>query len=80
MGTASNQWRAEFDKVTTAQNLADLINKEDRVSKASVEFSPAFTLEGSTSNVAVHNEFLATANADLGTGIVKITSMRATKG
>ena len=80
IGTASNQWRAEFDKVTTAQNLADLINKEDRVSKASVEFSPAFTLEGSTSNVAVHNEFLATANADLGTGIVKITSMRATKG
>ena len=80
MGTATNQWRADFDKVTTAQNLADLINKEDRVGKAAVEFSPAFTLEGSTSNVAVHNEFLATANADLGTGIVKITSMRATKG
>jgi len=80
MGTASNQWRADFDKITTAQNLADLINKEDRVGKAGVDFSPAFTLEGSTANVAVNNEFLATANADLGSGIVKITSMRPIKG
>jgi hypothetical protein len=80
MGTGTGQWRADFDSTTTAQNLADLINKEDRVSKAAVDFSPAFTLEGSTSNVAVHNEFLATANADLGTGVVKITSMRAVKG
>ena len=80
MGTETNQWRADFDSTTTAQNLADLINKEDRVGKAAVEFSPAFTLEGSTSNVAAHNEFLATANADLGTGIVKITSMRPVKG
>ena len=79
IGTASTQWRADFDKITTAQNLADLINKEDRVSKAAVEFSPAFTLEGSTSNVAVHNEFLATANADYGSGQVKVTSMRSTQ-
>ena len=79
IGTASNQWRADFDKITTAQNLADLINKEDRVSKAAVDFSPAFTLEGSTSNVAVHNEFLATANADYGSGHVKISSMRSTQ-
>ena len=78
-GTASNQWRDDFDPTTVAQNLADLINKEDRVSKATVEFSPAFTLEGSTSNVALHNEFLATANADLGTGVVKVTSMRPVK-
>jgi len=78
-GTSSTQWRADFDKITTAQNLADLINKEDRVSKAAVEFSPTFTLEGSTSNVGVHNEFLATANADYGSGQVKITSMRSTQ-
>ena len=64
---------------TVAQNLADLINKEDRVDKAAVEFSPAFTLEGSTSNVAVHNEFLASANSDYGTGVVKVTSMRPVK-
>ena len=35
-GTSTSQWRADFDSTTTAQNLADLINKEDRVSKASV--------------------------------------------
>ena len=79
VGTGTGQWRADFDMITTAQNLADLINKEDRVNKAAVEFAPAFTLEGSTSNVAVHNEFLATANADYGSGQVKITSMRSTQ-
>ena len=78
-GTGTNQWRDDFDATTVAQNFADLINKEDRVSKAAVEFAPAFTLEGSTSNVAVNNEFLASANADYGTGIVKLTSMRAVK-
>ena len=78
-GTATNQWRNDFDAITTAQNIADLINKEDRVSKAAVEFSPAFTLEGSTSNVAIHNEFLASANADYGSGKIKITSMRQVK-
>jgi len=79
IGTGTNQWRADFDKITTAQNLADLINKEDRIGKTAVDFSPAFTLEGSTDNVAVHNEFLATANSDYGTGIVKVSSMRATQ-
>lgn len=78
VGTGTGNWRADFDKITTAQNLADLINKEDRVSKTAVEFSPAFKLEGSTANVAVHNEFLATANSDYGSGKVKITSMRST--
>lgn len=79
-GTGATQWRDDFDSTTVAQNFADLINKEDRVSKAAVDFSPAFTLEGSTSNVAVHNEFLASANSDYGTGVVKLTSMRAVKG
>ena len=81
IGTGTNQWRSAFDKTTTAQNLADLINKEDRVSKTSVEFSPAFKLEGdAVNNVGVHNEFLASANSDYGTGTLKITSMRDTKG
>ena len=80
IGTSSTTWRKDFDKVTSAQNLADLINKEDRVNKAAVEFATAFTLEGSTSNVAVHNEFLATANADYGSGVLKVTSMRKGKG
>lgn len=80
VGTATSNWRADFDNVTTAQNLTDLINKEDRVSKAAVEFSPTFKLEGSTSNVAVHNEFFATCNSDYGSGKIKITSMRPVKG
>ena len=78
-GSSSSNWRGEFDASSTAQNFADLINKEDRVSKTAVEFSPTFTLEGSTSNVAVHNEFLASANSDYGTGVVKLTSMRPVK-
>ena len=78
-GTGTGQWRDDFEATTVAQNISDLINKEDRVSKAAVEFSPAFILEGSSSNVAVHNEFLASANSDLGTGVVKVTSMRPVK-
>jgi hypothetical protein len=78
VGTATTNWRSDFDVVTTAQNLADLINKEDRVSKTGLNFSPPFTLEGNTANVAVHNEFYATANSDYGTGKLKITSMRDT--
>lgn len=79
VGSASTNWRGDFDATTAAQNLADLINKEDRVSKTAVEFSPTFTLEGSSSNIAVHNEFLASANSDYGTGVVKVTSMRPVK-
>ena len=78
-GTGTGEWRADFDATTTAQNLADLINKENRVSKAAISFNPSFTLEGSTDNVAVHNEFYASANADYGTGVVKVTSMRPVK-
>ncbi len=78
-GTGTGQWRDDFDATTVAQNFADLINKENRVDKAAVDFSPTFTLEGSTSNVAVHNEFLASANSDYGTGVVKVTSMRPVK-
>ena len=79
-GTGTTQWRADFDKATTAQNVADLINKEDRVGKTALAFTPNYTLEGSTSNVALNNEFLATANSDYGTGVIKVTSMRDTKG
>ncbi len=78
-GTGSGQWRDDFDATTVAQNFADLVNKEDRVNKTTVEFSPSFKLEGSTSNVGVHNEVLATANSDYGTGVVKLTSMRQVK-
>ena len=85
-GTGTGQWRDDFDATTVAQNLADLINKEDRVNKAAVNFlftptdaTTTFTLEGSTNAVAVHNEFFASANSDYGTGVVKVTSMRPVK-
>lgn len=79
IGTGTTNWRADFDETTAAQSLADLINKEDRVNKTVVAFSPTFTLEGSTDNVAIHDEFYATANADYGSGVVKITSKRPVK-
>tara|TARA_R100000234_G_scaffold118797_1_gene100059 strand:+ start:16835 stop:18658 length:1824 start_codon:yes stop_codon:yes gene_type:complete len=79
-GPGTSQWDARFDNVSAAQSLADLFNKEDRVSKSSIDFSPSFTLAGSTSNVAIHDEVLATANSDYGNGKIKLTSMRQTKG
>ena len=95
VGTEPQQWDARFDKVTAAQNLADLINHEDRTGRGTVAFdttasfaSPdgtTFTLpDASTStgsrSMFVNHEFLATANSDYGNGKLKITSMRQTKG
>ena len=93
VGTGTQQWQAGFNKVTTAQNLADLINREDRTNRGTVTFttnadSPSgttYTLpDGSsstgTTNVYVHNEFLATANADYGSGKLKITSKQPPGG
>jgi hypothetical protein len=81
-GTSSFDIR--FDRVYAAQSLADLVNKEDRVSKAAINFQDkdgnTFTMAGSTSNVSLHNEIFASANADYGNGKVKLTSMRQTKG
>jgi hypothetical protein len=93
VGTNTQQWNAAFNGVVTAQNLADLINKEDRTNRGTVTFtanadSPDGTTytqpDGSSStgstSVHVHNEFLATANADYGNRKLKITSMQQTKG
>jgi len=80
----NGKFRLDLDYMSNAQTLADLINKEDRVSASAIEFADiggtALIMPGSTSNVAVHNEYLATANADYGSGIVKVTSMRDTVG
>lgn len=89
VGTGTQQWDNRFDKVTTAQNLADLINKEDRGGYTTVPFSSdanpsgsTFTLRnGSTStDVNVHDEFFASANSDYGNGKLKVTSMRQANG
>ena len=92
-GSGTQQWSAAFSKVTTAQNIADLINKENRVNRGNVSFttntdSPAGTTfslpDGSSSTgssaVNLHNEFFASANADYGNGQIKITSMQLAKG
>lgn len=92
-GAGTNQWAAAFNKVTTSQNIADLINKEDRVNRSNVTFttntdSPAGTTytqpDGSSatgiSSIHLHNEFFASANADYGNGQIKITSMQPAKG
>ena len=89
-GSGSQQWESEFNEVATAQNIADLINKEDRVGRGTVTFtentdSPngtTYTQPGASGDVSVfvHNEFLATANSDYGNGKIKITSMQQTQG
>ena len=96
VGTGTTNWDDRFDKVSTAQSLADLINKEDRTNRSAIPLTEtqvgvtkehdidgtAFTLHvaNGTQSVNVNNEFLATANSDYGNGKLKITSMRQTKG
>ena len=93
VGPGTEQWAAAFNNITTAQNLADLINKEDRTNRGPVTFttnsdSPAGTTytqpDGSsstgTTGVHVNDEFIATANADYGNSKLKVSSMQQTKG
>ena len=75
-------WDVGFDKITSAQSLANLINKDARTNKQEIHFTPTYTLPGALSGTdytRTCDEFLASANADYGTGTVKITSMRPTK-
>tara|TARA_R100001509_G_scaffold22850_1_gene12206 strand:+ start:3660 stop:5264 length:1605 start_codon:yes stop_codon:yes gene_type:complete len=81
VGDGASKFRAQFDNVSTAQQLSDLINKDLRKGKAATEFVPSFILEDATETdgtitANVHHEFMASANADYGGGQVKITSMR----
>ena len=77
-------WTAKFDNITTAQSLADLINKDERVGNNGIAYGPSFHYEDSTSSTGttvanVNHDFLATANSDYGNGVVKITSKKSTK-
>jgi len=85
VGTGTGNWRADFDNESTASNLSDLINKDNRRNKAGVAFSPSFTLEsnhaaGGLETANVHHEFFSSANADYSGGKMKITSMRRGDG
>ena len=80
-GEGTSKFRAQFDNVSTAQQLADLINMDARKGKSATAFSPSFTFEDvsesdGTITANVHHEFMASANADYGGGQLKITSMR----
>lgn len=82
-GTSNHTHRfaARFDNVSTAQQIADLINKDARKGKNEIHFSPTFHLEDTTATdgqitASVHHEFMASANADYGGGQIKISSMR----
>tara|TARA_R100000353_G_scaffold163962_1_gene124572 strand:- start:1365 stop:3026 length:1662 start_codon:yes stop_codon:yes gene_type:complete len=89
-GSGSQQWESVFNEINTAQNIADLINKEDRTGRGTVTFTQSADSPGGTTytqpgvagdvSVFVHNEFLATANSDYGNGKIKITSMQQSKG
>jgi len=81
VGEGTSKFRAQFDNVSTAQQLADLINKDARKGKSATLFSPSFAFEDitetdGTTTANVHHEFMASANADYGGGQLKITSMR----
>ena len=80
-GDGSSKFRAQFDNVSTAQQLADVINMDARKGKTATPFSPSFIFEDvtesdGTTTANVHHEFMASANADYGGGQIKITSMR----
>tara|TARA_R110002110_G_scaffold35277_8_gene119322 strand:- start:4004 stop:5875 length:1872 start_codon:yes stop_codon:yes gene_type:complete len=81
-GTASINWRAEFDHKSTADNLAALVNLDPEFNKAAIAIG-SLTSETPTSSTAalnVHHEFLAVGNSDMGDGVVEISSMRSTEG
>jgi len=84
-GTTAATWNNGFDSGTAAQQIADLINKDDRRNKSTIAASPSYSLETSYSSTGfavanVHNEFLASANADYGNSKLKISSMHRAQG
>ena len=75
-GKTSTTWDGDFGDKTTAQNIANLINKDMATSRGDI---PIGTLQENSKQLNVDNEFLATANSDEGDGVVMISSMRSTE-
>jgi len=85
VGSTTSKFSPLFDPVTTAQQLADLINKDLRRGKTATLFTPSFALEdaeaeGGSVTANVHHEFMASANSDYGGSKLKLTSMRRGDG
>jgi hypothetical protein len=84
-GTSTSTWNNGFSPTNTAQQIADLINQDSRRGKVAVNSSTSYTLEDAsqstgTRTATVAHEFLASANDDYGSGVVKITSKRTNQG
>ena len=84
-GSGNSKFNTQFDTVSTAQQLADIINKDLRRGKSSTLFSPSYSVEDAQATdgtvvANIHHEFMASANADYGGGQLKITSMRRGDG
>lgn len=75
-GSTATTWEGSFGAKTVAQNISDLINKDDATSRSAVSIG-SLTERGTALNV--NDEFLATANSDEGDGNVVISSMRSTE-
>lgn len=75
-GKTSTTWDGDFGDKTTAQNIANLINKDKATSRGDIAIG---TLQENSKQLNVDDEFLATANSDEGDGIVMLSSMRSTE-
>ena len=85
VGSGAGQWSNAFDVTSTAQELSDLVNKDLRKGKGVTVFSPSFSLQTANTSTGlitanVHHEFMTSANADYGTGQIKLTSMHRGEG
>lgn len=74
-GKTGTTWDGDFGDKTTAQNIANLINKDAATGRGDV---PIGTLEELSKRLNVDDEFLATANSDEGDGVILLSSMRST--
>lgn len=75
-GKTSTTWDGDFGDKTTAQNIANLINKDVATSRGDVAIG---TLQENNVQLNVDDEFLASANSDEGDGFIVISSMRSTE-
>ena len=75
-GKTSTTWDGDFGHKTTAQNIANLINKDTATAKGDIAIG-SLTENGKQLNV--NNEFLVTSNSDEGDGMIVISSMRSTE-
>jgi len=75
-GTGATQWQSDFGAKTIAQNISNLINKDDATSRTAIAIG---SLQEFGSQLYVNDEFLATANSDEGDGKIVITSLRSTE-